>query len=154
MNFGIKLVTALLLVFIAETGYAFQCSVTTTPVNFGFYDPLSSSDCNSTGGITVTCNAPAQNPAVPVTLSLSAGSSGSFAMRRMASVSGGNLNYNLYSDAAKTTIMGDGSGGSVILSNVISKLAAWNVTIYGRIQAGQNVVPGVYSDSITATIVW
>ena len=59
MNFVIKLITVLLLVFIAETGYAFQCSVTTTPVNFGFYDPLSSSDLNSTGGITVTCNAPA-----------------------------------------------------------------------------------------------
>lgn len=154
MNFRIRLFTAVLLLFFAEGGNAFQCNVVTTPVNFGFYDLFSTTDLNSTGTITVTCNAPAKNPAVPVSLSLAAGSSGSFALRRMSSTSGGALNYNLYSDAAKTIIMGDGSGGSVSLSSVISKTTPWNITIYGRIPARQNVSPGVYTDSITATVLW
>lgn len=154
MNFGIRLFTVVLLLFFAEVVNAFQCSIVTTPVNFGFYDLFSTTDLNSTGTITVTCNAPAQNPVVPVTLSLTAGSSGTFALRRMVSTSGGGLNYNLYSDATKTTILGDGSGGSSNLSNVISKNAPWKITIYGRIPARQNVTPGVYSDSITATILW
>lgn len=155
MNFRIRLIAVVaLLLLVAEGVDAFQCTVTTTPVSFGFYDPLSMTDLNSTGSITVTCNAPVRNPATPVTLSLTAGNSGSFALRRMTSTAGGAMNYNLYSDAAKTTIIGDGSGGSVVLSNVISKVTTWNVTLYGRIPAGQNLVPGVYSDSITATIVW
>lgn len=154
MKMRIRLSTALLMLFLADAGYAFQCAITTTPVNFGFYDPLAMADLNSSGGITVTCNAPVRNPVVPVTLSLSAGNSGSFTQRLMTSTAGGALNYNLYSDAAKTSVIGDGSGGSMILTNVISKATTWNVTIYGRVPAGQNVVPGVYSDSITATIVW
>jgi spore coat protein U domain-containing protein, fimbrial subunit CupE1/2/3/6 len=154
MSCRIRVFTAVLLLLFAEGGYAFQCSVVTTPVNFGFYDVFAATDLNSTGTVTVTCNAPPQNPAVPVTLSLTAGGSGSFAQRRMSSTSGQVLNYNLYSDAAKTTIAGDGSGGSVILSSIISKSVPWNVTIYGRIPARQNAVPGVYSDAITATIVW
>jgi spore coat protein U-like protein len=154
MNIRIRFFTAVLLLFFAEGCNAFQCNVVTTPVNFGFYDLFAVTDLNSTGTITVTCNAPPQNPAVPVRLDLTAGSSGSFALRRMSSTSGGALNYNLYSDAAKTTILGDGSGGSVNLSSVISKNAPWNITIYGRIPARQNVAPGVYSDSLTATIFW
>lgn len=154
MNFRIRFFTAVLLLLFAESGNAFQCNIVTTPVNFGFYDLFSITDLNSTGSITVTCNAPVQNPAVPVRLDLTAGSSGSFALRRMSSTSGGGLNYNLYSDAAKTTILGDGSGGSASISSVISKNAPWNITIYGRIPARQNVAPGVYSDSLTATIFW
>jgi spore coat protein U-like protein len=154
MNIRTRFFTAVLLLFFAEGGNAFQCNVVTTPVNFGYYDLFSITDLNSTGSITVTCNAPIQNPAVPVRLDLTAGSSGSFALRRMVSTSGGRLNYNLYSDAAKTMILGDGTGGSVNLSSVISKTAPWKITIYGRIPARQNVAPGVYSDSLTATILW
>jgi len=154
MKIRIRLFAAVLLLLFAEGGNAFQCSIVTTPVNFGFYDLFSITDLNSSGTITVTCNSPPQNPVVPVTLDLTAGSSGSFALRRMSSPSGGWLNYNLYSDAAKTIILGDGSGGSVNISNAISKTAPWNITIYGRIPARQNVAPGVYSDSITATILW
>lgn len=154
MNIKTRFFTALLLLLFAKEGNAFQCNVVTTPVNFGYYDIFSRTDLNSTGSFTVTCNAPAQNPAVPVRLNLTAGSSGSFALRQMASASGEGLKYNLYSDAAKTIILGDGSGGSVNLSSVISKSAPWKITIYGRIPAQQNVTPGVYSDSLTATILW
>ena len=154
MNIRARFFTVVLLLFVAEGVNAFQCNVVTTPVNFGFYDMFSVTALDSTGTITVTCNSPPQNPIVPARLDLTAGSSGSFAQRRMTSVSGGGLNYNLFNDKAKTVILGDGSGGSVYLSNVITKAAPWNITVYGRIPARQNVTPGVYSDSITATILW
>lgn len=153
MNFNLRFVTAALVLLLAKGANAVQCNISTTPVNFGFYDLFSITDLSSTGSITVTCNNPARNP-LSVTVNLNAGGSGSFAQRRMSATAGGALFYNLYSDAARSRILGDGSGGSVNLSNVMSKVAPWNITIYGRIPALQNVIPGVYSDSITATVLW
>ncbi len=62
------------------------------------------------------------------------------------------LNYNLYLDAARTSIWGDGTGGTALFTVAIPSGKAVNVTIFGRIPAGQDVAAGSYSDSIVVTI--
>lgn len=153
MNCKIWLVSALLLLLSAKGALAFQCNIATTPVNFGSYDVFSATALDSTGSITVTCNNPEKKPLL-VTVDLTAGNSGSFAQRKMSSTTAGGLFYNLYADSARSKILGDGSGGSVNMANIISKITTWNITIYGRIPARQNMIPGVYSDSLTVTVIW
>jgi spore coat protein U-like protein len=138
---------------------AWSCSISVTPLSFGTYDVFSATPDDSTATLSVTCtqvSAPVGN--LPVTASLSQGSSGSYATRRMTS--GVNLlSYNMYANATRTTIFGDGTAGTSTISGTFPFTAVGqNVTgtgtIYGRIPAGQDVAVGSYSDSIVATVTW
>jgi len=136
---------------------AFKCDVTATGLNFGGYDVFDNVAKDATGTITVTCNAPEQNPnaPIPVLISLSPGSSGTFAQRQMHSAAGSTpLNYNLFTNASCSTIWGDGSGPSSVLNNFVTKNSPWMATIFGRMPPRQNVSAGQYSDLITVTIQW
>jgi spore coat protein U-like protein len=143
----------------AATVSCLSATVTATGPAFGTYDPLNVSATNSNGSVTVTCNIPVSiTAAASATVSLNAGSSGSFAMRKM--LFGANpLSYNLYIDNAHTQVWGDGTGGSsavadsfvFVLSGGLSQTVT--TTIYGQIPASQlTVVPGSYSDTITVTV--
>jgi spore coat protein U-like protein len=69
-------------------------------------------------------------------------------------VSGGErLSYNLYRDAACTSIWGDGTGGTATYTNANpANNTAINITVYGQVPAGQDVSAGVYSDTVSAVI--
>lgn len=140
----------------AAQGSPFNCTITATGINFATYDIFRLSPTTATGSIGVTCNNPPQNPASPltVTISLSSGSSGTFAQRQMTSSGGDRLSYNLCIDPSCVTVFGDGTGGSRTLTNFVTNAAPWNVTFYGRIPAGQDVSAGSYADSVTVTVDW
>jgi spore coat protein U-like protein len=126
----------------AQHGWSAQCSLSAQGVNFGSYDVFNNVGLDSTGNIGVTCDI-----STAYSLSLSPGG-GPYASRSMAD--GPNLlNYNLYTDAARAVIWGDGTGGTGVVSG--SGTTA-NHTVYGRISARQNVSLGSYSDSITVTV--
>lgn len=131
---------------------AAQCNITATPLNFGAYDPLSSVPLNSTGSFNISCNPNKQT--FNIVLQLTAGNSGSYALRSMTSGSGSTLNYNIFANASQTAVLGDGSGGSVSLTQTVTRQAPWTVTFYGQVPALQNVIPGLYTDILTATILW
>jgi spore coat protein U-like protein len=63
------------------------------------------------------------------------------------------LSYNLYLDSTRTTIWGDGTGGSQTYtrSNPPTNQNI-KVSVFGRIPAGQDVSAGSYSATVTATI--
>jgi spore coat protein U-like protein len=63
------------------------------------------------------------------------------------------LDYNLFRDNGRTSIWGDGTGGSS--SQFILFLIANTpriLTVYGRIPPGQDVSVGQYSDVLTVTV--
>lgn len=130
---------------------AAACTISATGVAFGAYDPLSTTHDDSTGTVNLGCPPAVSAPIV----ALSAGGAGTFSPRRMA---GGafNLDYNLYSDSGRTTIWGDGTGGTstVTLSGgtVSAGTRNFSRTIYGRIPRLQNVGAGAYGDTITLTV--
>ena len=67
--------------------------------------------------------------------------------------SGQALNYTLYLDAAATQIWGNGTGGSQRVGPLVPpNNQSVNVTIFGKIPAGQDVTVGSYTDTIIATI--
>lgn len=133
---------AVLLGMAAQPGWAATCNVSAIGVNFGSYDTFSNQSLDSTGNITVSCDVSAN-----YTISLSPGA-GSYASRAMTSGSH-TLNYNLYSDATRTTVWGDGTASTVTISG---SGTTGNPPVYGRIPARQNAYVGTYSDTITVTL--
>ena len=114
---------------------------------FGGYDVFSASPLATTGSVTFNCDAGS-----PISISLSRGGATSFFPRRMTHGSW-SLLYNLFTDAAHTTVWGDGSGGTATYTNGSPPNGSnVTVTIFGRIPALQNVGAGSYVDTITATI--
>ena len=155
-------ITALLMLIAmlpSTAAIAVNCTIASAGFNFGNYDTFSTVPLDSAATISVTCNNPVKGPKkqpIPVMLTLSPGNSGSFTTRYMTPISGGTdyLYYNLSTSPSHTTVFGDGTGGSDMVTALVSKEAPLNVKIYGRIPAKQNVIAGSYSDLITVTVTW
>jgi spore coat protein U-like protein len=124
------------------------CTISTTSVNFGSYSVFAGSATDSTGTVTITCNGAAHD----VVVSLSKGASPTFSPRTMM-MGSEVLSYNLYRDAARTSIWGDGTAGTSTYTNANPpNNAAISITVYGRVPAGQDVSAGAYSDTVSAVI--
>jgi spore coat protein U-like protein len=125
------------------------CSInSTTSVSFSAYDVFGASNDLSTGGavkIVCTNNATAK-------ISLTTGGSGSFATRKMTGPGAVTLSYNLYTTSALTTIWGDGTAGTAMVSGTVGTTAV-SFTIYGSIPKNQyTAVAGTYTDTLTVSV--
>jgi len=129
------------------------CTVSTTALNFGSYDVFGPTPVDSTGTITVTCD---ESPPPTVTVAVGPSpNSGGFFPRQMKHLQRPDLlSYNLFTEAARSTVWGDGTQGTSMVSDKAHKNRPWVVTIYGRIPAGQDVSSGSYQEVITVTITW
>jgi spore coat protein U-like protein len=131
-----------------EAGAA--CTISATAVNFGTYDVFAAAPDDSVGTVTYRCGNADHN----VAITLSTGGSGSYAARQLRPASGADrLNYNLYRDAARSSVWGDGSGGTTyyFIGNPPNNVNV-NLSIYGRIAASQDVAIGTYTDTIVVTV--
>ena len=130
-----------------------NCTISTAPVAFGAYDPVSanaSSALDGTGTITVTCTTGStgtitlgqgSNPAT--------GSTDAAPLRQMKDAGTDVLAYTLYQDSGRTTAWGNTAGTGVAQ---VGTGAVQNVTVYGAVAAAQNVPAGSYSDTVLATV--
>lgn len=151
-----------LLGFGSQAFSATTCSVNSPGVAFGVYNPLTPSPLDSTGTVAVTCTLtfPPFVDNVQYAIDLSAGSSGSMLARRMQS--GPNLlYYNLYTNAARTIVWGDDTGGTSDVAGsmrlgfiFLPSTRTDTYTIYARMPPGQDVPPGAYIDTITVTVTY
>lgn len=129
-----------MVVFSALTLIAKQpvCEVSADTVAFGAYQPLTNTLRNTSSAIAVSCTGK-EGDTVYYTLILNIGSGSSYASRQMSSGSY-TLLFNLYTDAARTQIWGDGTGGTVTISGSMV-LTDSTVTrthiVYGRIPGSQ-----------------
>lgn len=131
-----------------------SCTVTATGVSFGNYNVLTTTPNDATGTVRVTCIL-LLDLAGSFTVDLSTGASGSYAARTLRN-GANNLSYNLYTDAARAQLWGNGTGGSnrVVQNFAGLLLVDRSYTVYGRIPARQNVRPGSYSDTIIVTVTY
>ena len=138
---------ALVLMLLLPAICSADCSITTTGVNFGPYDVFDSSPVDSTGSVRYQCSGNTNS----FTIAIGRGSSPTFMPRTLRNGADA-MDYNLYVDAARTSVWGDGTSGTTLftVSNPTGK--AVNVPIFGRIQPGQDIAAGTYSDSIVVTI--
>jgi len=125
-----------------------SCTISVTSVAFGNYNVFTTTPDDSTGTITYRCNSAAMN----ISIALSDGSSTTFSPRTLRK-GGEVLSYNLYRNAARTQIWGNGTGGtSVYTQSNPPNNQNVNVSVYGRIPALQDVSAGNYSDTVSAVI--
>ena len=137
-----------------------ECTVSTTGVNFGTYDPTSGTAVTAQGTIEVLC----RGNTLTVTIGIGTGGSNSYANRRMTDGTT-DLFYNLYTTAARTTIFGDGTGGSSTVScttGVTSNGCTGDNPsgsdrrairpVYGLMPASQAAGPGTYTDTLTYSV--
>lgn len=136
-----------LLLITTDTNAA--CTISITGILFGNYDTFVATPLDTTGTITVNCDTV---PPVDVIISISASSnSGIFNPRQMKhSARPDLLNYNLYTKQNRTTVWGDGSGGTSTVE--VKGTRNRKLTVYGSIPPRQNVPAGSYSDLLTVTI--
>jgi spore coat protein U domain-containing protein, fimbrial subunit CupE1/2/3/6 len=125
-----------------------SCSIETRPLSFGTYDPLSDRAADATGQIIYVCSKNKN-----ISIALSEGSSNSFDPREMLGPGGQSLRYNIYLDATRQTIWGNGrSYTEVYVDLKPPRDTPVIVATYGRIFRGQEAPAGQYTDTITATI--
>lgn len=120
-----------------------SCSITVGNLLFGNY---STADVTGQSTITLTCT----NGAT-YTIAADKGVNGTLAQRIMKSGTN-SLNYNLYTDSARTIIWGDGTSSTVTIAGTGTGTSQ-TINVYGKIPAGQNTVKaGSYTDTVNVTI--
>jgi spore coat protein U-like protein len=127
------------------------CTITTSPVAFGPYDPVvvnAATDLTAAGSVNVACT---KGTASTIDL----GNGGNFAAgsRRMGSGTDF-LNYALYKDAARTAVWGTGLAGGTTAAYTAASKALTAVPVYGTVPQNQNVTVGAYTDVVLATILY
>jgi len=125
-----------------ESGWAANCTISVISVVFGTYNTLSLASLDGAGSVAVSCDVTDS-----YTVALSSGQ-GTFTARKLLSASN-MMYYNLYSDALRSVIWGDGTMGTALVNG--SGTGA-TYTVYGRIPGGQNLPAGSYTDTITVTL--
>ncbi len=132
---------------IVDAGGLMSCTISATAVSFGTYNPLTSTPLDTTGTVTYQCDF-----VVLPSITLSTGSSSTYAARTMQSGTD-TMSYNLYQDAVHLLVWGDGTGGTLTYTAVVSVLnVPVPVTVYARVPAQQNAAAGSYADTVVATI--
>lgn len=128
------------------------CFVSTGSMSFGAYDVFDTLPRDSMATLTVSCD---QSPPTDAIIAIGpSAKSGGILTRQMQLVSGTDrLNYNLFIDASRTQIWGDGtSAGTTVQLKKVTKNSPQSAPVYGRINAGQDVSAGPYSDSVLVTV--
>jgi spore coat protein U-like protein len=126
-----------------------NCLVTASNLNFGNYTGTAEVDVDSAVAVRCTLG-------TPFTVRLSAGT-GNYATRLM--LSGVNsLQYNLYTDGARTNVFGDTTAGTFQVADVgdgLADTAEISVPVHGRLfntDANRNAPEGNYSATIQVTV--
>jgi spore coat protein U-like protein len=127
---------------------------------FGPYDSLATAPSDTQIDVTVTCERDGGPRNVTLTLHADQGlHGGSVNARRLAHAGATRdaLNYGLYSDPARSNVLGMSDGintlrVSLAIENKSS--ASARLTIFGRIPAGQDVTVGNYTDAVQITLLY
>jgi spore coat protein U-like protein len=120
-----------------------SCTLNGGTLNFGAYR----SDESSTAQTTISYDCPA---GMEISLTLSPGRQSQGQERAMLRDDGDELlPYQLYQDSDRSQIWGDQSDALTIEPTV---QGGDTVPVFGRIEAGQDVPPGTYRDTVLITL--
>ena len=122
------------------------CEVTATDLAFGTYTAQGGTPVQGTTLLRATCT-----PGTTYNVGLNEGTSPGATVNQRKMVSGAqSLNYQLYSDSARSTIWGNTTGTDTV-TGVGTGLAV-DHTVFGAVPAAQVVPAGDYQDTITVRI--
>jgi spore coat protein U-like protein len=144
----VSAVALALALIVAASNAEAACTVRIeSSVAFGTYNVFNATPLNSTGQISYRCTGNT-NPTIQI--SLSRGGSPTFLPRQLRQGTEV-LSYNLFRDANRTIVWGDGTSGTQIYSAGRTTGRIY-VSVYGSIPAAQDAAVGAYTDSVTVLI--
>ena len=155
---GWTLVVALSCSTAAHAGV--DCSISSLGLNFGTYDQVIAQPDDIAGTVTVTCNyiAPGGATGVNYTVTIGNGLLGTSPSTRRMAAGSSQLSYNVFQDAARSQVWGIGTtvatGAMTVGPGVGNGTRTATHTVYGRVPALQDVVPGTYFDSLQLTLTY
>jgi len=129
-----------------------SCSIlNVSSVRYGGYDVFSPNPVDSAGLVSFRCTEIVTGDLLSI--QLSRGDAARFMPRAMRH-RGSLLEYNLYLDAARTIVWGDGTSGTSAYTVHPTEGELVSVPIYGRIPPRQNVEIGPYHDDVVLTVLY
>jgi spore coat protein U-like protein len=138
--------------FQVTANVAAQCNVSAANLAFGAVDPLGG-NVDQTTTVTVKCT---KNS--PYTVGLNAGAtSGATIAQRLMANGADTMQYNLYTDAGRSTVWGNSATAPAWVSGTGAGLGTSQVlTVYGRVPTGQtNLAVGSYTETaVTVTVTY
>ncbi len=124
------------------------CSVRASALNFGGSIPTPvNGDITAQSAINATCS---NGVAFDIALSVGQGQGATMASRKMSSGTN-TVNYQIHSDASRSTIWGDGSANAPV-NRVTGTGSPMDIPVFGRIPMGQSPAIGIYTDTILVTL--
>jgi spore coat protein U-like protein len=126
---------------------AAACSVSTTAVAFGAYNPIDPNPLLGVGSIVASCT-----KGTGSRIDLSSGTGSGTTTGRKMTGSLGTLNYNLYTDASRTTTWGDNIGAPGLVIPMAPDSTPRTFPVYGKVPAVQDAFAGSYADSVLVTV--
>jgi len=128
-----------------------NCTIGTSALSFGDYDPIAGTAIPGTGTVTVACTSDVATP--KVTLGQGAHASGSSTdaapLRRLSDGASHFLTYNIYLAVNHSTVWDNSTGQNAVAGDGTPH----DLTTYGLIDASQHTAPaGSYSDTVVATV--
>jgi spore coat protein U-like protein len=133
------------------------CVAVASVLSFSTYDTIAAAANDSTATVQVTCTPGAANPlTTSYTITVAGTGSGNDSVRSISSA-GFRLYYQLYKDASRSTVWGNGSSsGAGVASSVTSTAvlvpASRTHTAYARMPPLQGVAPGSYLGTLLVTV--
>lgn len=126
------------------------CTISSSPkLSFPGYDVFVAAPTTSSQVAKFRCDV--NQATITIGIGKSA-TSGSISNRQLAQSPGtGRLNYNIYKDGGYSSLWGDGTAGtSALMVNTTTKTTS--VTIYGKIDPGQDAPVGNYKDTVIVSV--
>ncbi len=144
----------------SASAYAGFCSISSSGLVFGAYQPLffagklQSSNSTSSATLSVTCTGVTGNYSMAIGPG-NLGNGDGISNRYMSNSSGDPMAFNIYTDPTYMTVWGNGNIGALVVRPVPSNNVTDAVTAYGRIPGGQHTLrAGSYSASMAVTITY
>jgi spore coat protein U-like protein len=124
-----------------------RCEVTGGTLSFGSGRTSTAQVADAIASITIVCNSPGN---VPITLNL--GDNALVSQRRVRNTTNSSqtLNYDIYSDAARTQAIGSNQGPTVYANTNVPL----TVYLYGRMPAQSTPSVGTYTDNLQVTVTY
>jgi spore coat protein U-like protein len=146
---------------VAGAAQAGTCSVSASGLAFGAYQPitfrgrLASADATTNATLTIACTGITSAAGYTVALGPSPVNN-SMTPRYMAHDGGGPpMAFNVYRDAAYTSIWGDGVTGDLLSGSIAAGESTTTVGMYARIPGDQSVLrAGSYSANLAMTLTY
>ncbi|WP_263144105.1 spore coat U domain-containing protein [Pseudomonas sp. RIT-PI-AD] len=112
--------------------------------HFSLANTLKTTGGTGSGALRINCVAN-----VPYRVLISPGNSGNTTARSLVGPGNATILYNLYTSASYATVWDNVTG----ISAMGTGANQW-LPIYGRVPAQSTPTPGIYTDTLTVTVVW